>query len=321
LLLCGCPYDPHVPRDGLNEGVGLDLPGNLDLYFFPDGAPLPACHPKVQKKCANSWCEIPAGCFIMGAPPSEPCQGHIPDYGKETQHQVTFTHSFEISQTEITQSWYQGLMGENPSGFPGCGGNCPVEGVNWHQAAVFCNKLSVAKGKTECYTCTGTGADMECSEAPGFTGKAFYTCPGYRMPTDAEWEYAYRGGSTHPFYTGPLVGSCTADPNADLAGWNDMNAKLTTHPAGKKAANGWGVYDMSGNVWEWVNDLYKEDLGSSPVTDPLITTAPTDDRMLRGGCWDTDAGTNRAAGVRRYRTPETVDPTFLGVRVVRTLNP
>jgi formylglycine-generating enzyme required for sulfatase activity len=295
------------------DGPAPDLaPPTPDLPLTPDAAVLPSCHPAVTKQCTAGWCTIPAGCFNMGSPATELCRAQS-GYGAETLHQVTFTHTFEISQTEVTQQEYQAVMATNPSGFPSCGATCPVEGVSWHQAAEYCNKLSQAKTLTQCYTCS-SGL---CAEASAYAGK-IYDCPGYRLPTEAEWEYAYRAGTTTAFYTGPFAGDCTADANADKAGWTDMNSNAVTHPVSQKLPNAWGLYDMSGNVWEWVNDSYQQDLGATAITDPDVVNT-TIDKVLRGGCYDTDAGTNRAAGLRRGRDGETEDPQYVGFRVARSL--
>jgi len=307
VLAGGCNAVSKYPADAAIVDV-LDGPP-VDL---PPPPPLPACHPPVNKQCADGWCIIPAGCFNMGSPPSEPCRA-LPGYGKETLHQVTLTRRFEISQYEVTQKKYETIVGINPSAFTSCGPSCPVEGVSWHEAAAYCNELSLGTGRTPCYDCGGG----ECTIAAAFVGK-ISTCMGYRLPTEAEWEYAFRAGTTTPFHTGPIVGTCEADANADRAGWTDINALGRTHPVGEKEPNGWGLYDMSGNVWEWVNDSFQQDLGAAAVTDPEFVDK-TINKVLRGGCYDTDAGTNRAAGLRRYRDGHTVDPRYLGFRPVRTL--
>lgn len=151
--------------------------------------------------------------------------------------------------------------------------DCPVEYVNWNEAATYCNALSSQKGLDQCYTCTGSGPSVTCSEATAYSGIKIFDCPGYRLPTDAEWEYAYRAGSTTAFYPSDgnsgTITDCDNDPNADKIGWYRYNSAVTyagcenlsssggdpcsgPHPVGQKAPNAWGLYDMGGNVYEYL---------------------------------------------------------------------
>jgi formylglycine-generating enzyme required for sulfatase activity len=165
---------------------------------------------------------------------------------------------------------------------------------------------------------------VQYENAPPFSAEKVYYCPGYRLPTEAEWEYAYRAGSNTPFY--PSVGNdgtitvCSggSDPNADKIGWYFANSGNTPHPKGQKAANAWGLYDMAGNVREWCHDLYQFDLGASAVTDPW-GSASGSSRVLRGGSWGEDPDHVRAAnhpGVGPLNAN-----VHNGLRCARTLNP
>jgi formylglycine-generating enzyme required for sulfatase activity len=159
----------------------------------------------------------------------------------ESAHKVTLTQSFHLGQYEVTQEQYKQVMGSNPSGFKEA--THPVETVNWNEAVEFCRKLSA----------------MPQEKSAGFV---------YRLPTDAEWEYASRAGTTTGFSFG--------DDSAEMGnyGWLTSNSQETTHPVGQKKPNPWGLYDMYGNVWEWCLDWDgRRSSGSSvPVTDP---TGPT----------------------------------------------
>ncbi len=297
-------------------------------------------HQPVSMKCAKDgsgieWCRIPAGCYRMGSPTTEACRNST----DETQHEVTLTRSFEIMATEVTQKQYQAVMGNNPSHFKYCGTNCPVEGVGWHQAVAFCNELSKARGKKLCYTCTGSGSTLSCKEAAGSSGKDIYGCEGYRLPTDAEWEYSYRAGTSTALYNGTIrVSECYpcsgSNTGAHQIGWSCANSKVTytgcsssacgsctacrgTNVVGSKLPNGWGLYDMAGNVWEWCHDPAQANLGSTSVVNPVGSGSSS--RVLRGGAWDQFAERLRAA----YRSSYTPNhqPNSYGFRCVRTSKP
>jgi formylglycine-generating enzyme required for sulfatase activity len=255
---------------------------------------------------------IPAGTFLMGSPASEGCRLENEDW-----HQVTLTHAFEIMSTEATQGEFKRAMGYNPAFFTSCGKSCPVERVSWHEAVAYCNALSRQKGLAACYTCAGSGPSVTCQEAFAYSGTLIYGCPGYRLPTDAEWEYAYRAGTTTAYYNGPNDSanclSCT-DVNASVVGWYYCNSGSTTHPVGQKLANAWGLYDMAGNVSEWSHDRHQDHLGSSASTDPV--GSGKDIRVIRGGEWSFYAKSMRAA--RRTHGAPTHQFKQIGFRCCRT---
>ena len=263
------------------------------------------------KDTYGTWAVIPAGTFQMGSPTTEKCRS-----SNETQHKVTLTQAFEIAVTETTQAQFKALMGYSPSGFASCGTSCPVEKVSWHEAAAYCNALSTKVGKSKCYSCTGTGSKVTCKDATAYSGSKIYTCPGYRLPTEAEWEYAYRAGTTTAFYNGNITKCSGLDPNADKIGWFWDNASKTTHPVAKKTANAWGLYDMAGNGREWCHDGYKVNLGSAAQTDPVGSGS---NQVYRGGGWDNSAEALRAA--RRLNITATARVSTIGFRPVRTLPP
>ena len=176
-------------------------------------------------------------------------------YGNETQHQVTLTQPFYMQQTEVTQAQWETVMGSNPTYFSwrDCP-TCPVETVSWYDVQDFITALN-SRGE-------GT----------------------YSLPTEAQWEYAARAGSTTAFANGDITDIDYDDPNLDAIGWYcGNNDPSVTKPVAQKLPNAWGLYDMSGNVEEWVQDLY----GSYPTTAVTDPTGPETGfyRVLRGGSW------------------------------------
>ena len=279
---------------------------------------------------------IQAGTFQMGSPVNEPCRE--PGTAKETLHSVTLTHNFELQTTEVTQRQFLSVMGYNPSKFTACGGGCPVENLTWYEAAAYANALSQKAGLKACYTCTGSGSKVSCAESTAYSGGKIYTCPGYRLPTEAEWEFAHRAGTSTAYYSGINNGTLckhggSVDTNADLIGWYVYNAGVSytgcyppqcsgcpacvgTMAVGQKKPNNHGLYDMTGNVWEWCHDGYIQDLGSSTVTNPAGSVSAS--RMMRGGSWLNYAQNLRAA----ERHPEGPANHFntSGFRPARSLN-
>ncbi len=223
---------------------------------------------------------IPAGEFMMGSPATE--AGRESD---EQQHRVRITKSFHLGVHEVTQEAYERVMGTTPSRFKGP--QHPVDTVSWNNAVEFCDKLSA----------------LPEEKAAGRT---------YRLPTEAEWEYACRAGSTTRYSFG--------DNPADLGdhAWFKENSSVTTHPVGEKRPNAWGLYDMHGNVWEWCADWYDEGYyKSSPVDDPAAPSVGSD-RVTRGGSWDFAATGCRAAD-RDKRLPG-VRNLGLGFRVAAVVS-
>ena len=291
------------------KDVGIDLTDGP----MPD-KPIPDQGIPVTPK----WVTIKAGTFQMGSPTTEKCRQV--GLAKETQHRVTLTNSFVIQDVEVTQGQFKALMNYNPSKFTTCGTDCPVEQVSWHEAAAYCNALSKKQGIESCYTCTGSGTKVTCQVSSSYSKTRIYHCPGYRLPTEAEWEYAYRAGTTTAFYNGTVVAtSCgSADSNLDKIGWYKLNSKNTSHPVGKKQANAWSLYDMAGNIEEWVNDCYQADLGSTTVTDPTGPSSCGTGRVIRGGSWPTsNVGRMRAAFRNSIKATDTWN--YAGFRPVRTL--
>ena len=265
------------------------------------------------------WVTVKAGSFSMGAPSTEKCfepSAHLKH--RETQHVVVLTHAFAISSFAVTQARFKAARGYAPAHLAGCP-DCPVENITWSEAAAYCDALSIQAKLTQCYACTSAFGpkDVKCSTANTYAGAKIYGCPGYRLPTEAENEYAHRAGSTTALTNGALT-VCGKDPVADANGWYKYNAKGQPQSVGKKPANAWGLYDMAGNTFTWCQDSWSDDLGSKKQTDPVGTTAGTQ-RAVRGASWSSPSPHLRAA----YRASATAAARFttLGVRCVRTVTP
>ncbi len=280
---------------------------------------------------------IPGGTFQMGSPKSE--IGRDKDEGEV--HSVRLTRFFYMGRYEVTQGQWEAVMGNNPSWFRGCSKDCPVEQVNWWEAVSYANALSRMEKLESCYELKGcqrrpgANEDMIC-ETARFRGLG---CRGYRLPTEAEWEYAARAGTQTPLYTpGYTVKGDNFVPELDAIAWYAGNSGVTyeggydcstwegrqqaakrcgTHPVGRKKPNGFGLYDMLGNVYEWVGDWYSEKhYRSSPAVDPL-GPAIGFSRVYRGGSWRSLARYCRAAD-RNWDEPDHRFDVGLGFRLVRT---
>ena len=275
--------------------------------------------------CDGSWCTIPAGTFVMGSPPSEPCREA--NGIAETQHQVTLTHQFKLSQGEVPRWAYGSTMVASPSTTACPDYQCPVESVSWHMAVAYCNALTGGTALKPCYSCMLKGNEIECVVVSDYLGDKIYTCPGFRLPTEAEWEHAYRAGTSTATHVGGVDAALCSDtqkvdPGLAQIAWYSANSGGAphSHSEGLKQPNAWGLYDMAGNVAEWCHDYFQKDLGAAPVVDPVgqVTTgAPT--RVLRGGSWDSPAGGLRAAA--RETNLDTVKNPRVGFRCARTLVP
>lgn len=217
--------------------------------------------------------EVPAGCFEMGSPPSD-FEQNI----DETQHKVCLTKAFLIGKYELSQAQWETIMRRNPSAMGKCGPNCPVEQVSWRDVQRFIEKLNDVTG-------------LE-----------------YRLPTEAEWEYACRGGGKAQKY-------CGGNYLAEL-GWYDSNSGRRTHVRGQKQANALGIYDMSGNVSEHVSDRYMEDYYKNSVVDNPPGPEQGFARVTRGGSWSSEATLSRSASRRRVKPGRRGN--FLGFRLART---
>jgi formylglycine-generating enzyme required for sulfatase activity len=187
---------------------------------------------------------------------------------------------FLIGKTEVTQGQWKAVMGSNPSRFSNCGDDCPVEQVSWNDAQDYLRKLSQQTGKS------------------------------YRLPSEAEWEYACRGGDSQTY--------CGSN-DVNAVGWYDSNSSRTTNAVAGKHANAFGLYDMSGNVWEWVEDVWHGNYNDAPSDGRALNISGGDQsqRVLRGGSWFDFPDYLRSA--YRSRNSPGNGYSFTGLRIARTL--
>ena len=321
---CG-PTDPGT-YPGAPErcsGIDNDCNGTVDDNIDLDGDGYSPCAGDCDDGDPNSvvaglpvvtqngstFLSICPGTFVMGCTAGQgACNSN-----ELPVHSVTLTNNFWMSETEVTQGQWQAVMGNNPSHFSSCGSDCPVEDVNWWEALAFANAVSIAEGLAECYTLSGCtnppGSDMECSSVSiNSASGSVYDCEGYRLPTEAEWEHAARAGSDLRFSGSNYI---------DDVAWNFVGSGSTVHPVATKQPNAWGLYDMSGNVWEWTWDLYGSGYySSSPNADPEGPSSGSR-RVGRGGCFHNIASESRVAS-RANLSPGISIHSF-GFRLSRTI--
>ena len=298
-------YEPEHAPEALREALTRALhpkperryanAGEFRAALEKPAAPPPPPPPPVkpQRKAGDVYTNslgmkfawIPPGTFLMGSPANEPeREGY--DGADESQHGVTLTKGFHLGVHQVTQAQWQAVMGGNPSHFKG--DNLPVENVSWEDCVAFCAALGKKDGKS------------------------------YRLPTEAEWEYACRAGTTTPFHFGDTISVNQANYDGNYTYGNGKKGvyRQKTTPVGSFPANAWGLYDVHGNVWEWCADWF----GPYPegeLKDPQGFIGG-DRRVCRGGSWSDIPGFCRSA-YRSGSAPACRDDV-LGLRVCLLLD-
>ena len=234
----------------------------------------------ITNSLGMSFIYIPPGTFMMGSPEDEFIR-----YRNEIQHHVTLTKGYYLQTTEVTQGQWKAVMGSTQSWFSSCGDDCPVENTSWVDAQEFIETINTLDEGI------------------------------YRLPTEAEWEYACRAGSDTAFANGGISeADCKNDPNLSVMAWYCYNSDNTTHPVAQKHPNVWGLYDMHGNVCELCSDWY----AAYPTVSVIDPAGPSsgDSRVKRGGSWYAYAQESRSA-CRSHKAPDS-RRTNIGFRLAKT---
>ena len=259
---------------------------------------------------------LPAGSFTMGCDADDPgCE-----LGASPAHRVRISRPLWVAETELTRAGYTGIRDTAPWAESVCGEDCPFTLATWWDALALANTLSTHADVERCYTlhgCEEGAYGTRPCDSYEINARTLSACEGFRLPTEAEWEYAARGDEDFAW---------AGSDDVDAVAWYDGNLGDPSDPdftggdlspVAQKAPNGFGLYDMSGNVAEWVHDAYDGDYyADSPATDP---TGPEEGewRVARGGCWGWSADSARVTGRQAFHQDQ--DRVMaLGFRLVRT---
>ena len=304
----------------LRVGLGvvvLAAAGAAALFFAKQSGP-------TQPPPAG-WVRVEPGTFVMGSLSKEP--GHAEN---EQAHNVTITYPFLVSAYEVTQKEWEEITYRKPTAFTGCGPTCPVTEVSWFDAVEFANRLSERSKLESCYEIKESGTAKAVSWPRGTA------CRGFRLPTEAEWEYAARAGGAEALGDAPITAlerqpadpalaeravfggnsAATYEGAEDCSKWGDGLTTCGVAPVGSKKANRWGLYDVSGNASEWVWDTLSN-FPVNGVVDPA-QHASGQPNLVRGGSWMSAGRDCRLAA--REQTQPVARKTF-GIRLVRSIDP
>ena len=275
-----------------NAGAEIpDLVANLEFKVLADDG-------YAQPPTPPNFIYVPGGTFTMGRTSGSGDPDELPT------HSVTL-NSFYIGKYEVTQAEYTEIMGSNPAHGYGVGNNYPVYFVSWYSMLKYCNLRSMGEGLTPCYTISGSTNPTDWGTVPTYSNANWdsvicnWSANGYRLPTEAEWEYAARGGTNTPDYL------YSGSNDISEVAWYSLNSGGSTHPVGTKSPNGIGTYDMTGNVWAWCWDWHSISYYSSSPSSNPTGPASGSGRVRRGGGW-LDSAYNCRLSDRDGEGPHTI---------------
>lgn len=278
-------------------GQGCGATEGMHKSVSAGSGPKAPARPKAMPKSGDEYVKITPKPFAIGARSIDANKDSLEIFEGAT---ITLTHPYEMKATEVTLGEWLFVTGAVPPRWEDtCGLECPVTYVTWIEAATYLNALSKKESLEPCYTIKGEAVAWPKG----------YECTGYRLPTEAEWEFAARGGKEEQAY----------DDNVDAIAWSYENSNDKTHPVGKKKPNAYGLYDMLGNVWEWTWDEKQYGCYEGNMTDPVIGGLERKelDRVLRGGSYSDRVMSMRATVRSQYLA--NASGSQYGFRPVRTV--
>ena len=303
-------YNIYRSSDPCSADWGYPV-AQVSMPFYSESVSADKVFYHIRTVEASGWQNvfIPGGTFIMGRTTGNGDDDELPI------HSVTL-NPYHIGKYEVTQAEYASIMGTNPASGNGVGDSYPVYYVSWYAAIKYCNLRSLAEGLMPVYEISGStdpatwGTVPTSSNATWNAAVCNWNASGYRLPTEAEWEYAARGAATIPDYL------YTGSDNINTVAWWYSNSGGNAHPVGTKASNGIGSYDMSGNVWEWCWDWYSSTYYSVSPSDNPTGPASGSNRSTSGGAFT--SGEHHCRVANRSSTGPSSSNNNLGFRLCRS---
>ena len=313
----GSTFAPFINPANLSGDLGLGIANGTSKHIiwnaFADNVDYDANQYVVRvtandNTIADNFAYVPSGTFLMG-------DTHGGGNANESPVHNVNLNSFLISKYEVTQSEWQAIMGSNPANSFGIGPDYPVYHISWYSMIKYCNLRSIAENLTPCYTINGSTDPATWGSVPTTNNTTWnavicnWNASGYRLPTEAEWEYAARGATNIPDYL------YSGSDGIGSVAWYSENSGNTSHPVGTKSPNGISTLDMSGNVYELCWDWYSATYYSSSATNNPTGPDSGSHRVVRGGSWFNSASNCRVS-YRTYGSPYAND-YYAGFRICK----